>query len=151
MKIKTILVATDFSDDATAAVEAAIDFAKAFGSKLRLIHAYHVEMPAVYGGFGGDFVIPQDILEPIREGAEATMNKLLEELAGKGVEVEGRVVMEYPSRAILAEAERLPADMIVVGTRGLTGVKHVLVGSTAERVVRLAHCPVVTIKARSAE
>jgi nucleotide-binding universal stress UspA family protein len=147
MPFKTILVATDFSDDAKAALDTAIEFAKAFGSKLALVHAYHVEVPAVYGGFGGDFVIPQDILEPIREGAEASMNELLKELQGKGVDVDGRVVMEYPSRAILAEADRLRADMIVLGTRGLTGVKHVLVGSTAERVVRLAHCPVMTIKA----
>lgn len=149
MKIKNILVATDFSDDANAAVETAIEFAKAFESKLNLVHAYHVEIPAIYGGFGGDFVIPQDILEPIRQGAEASLSKILEELAGKGVDADGRVVMEFPSAAILSEAKRLPADLVVLGTRGLTGVKHVLMGSTAERVVRLAECPVLTIKATS--
>ena len=151
MDIRTILVATDFSDDARAAVDAAVEFAKAFSAKLVLVHAYHVEVPAVYGGFGGDFVIPQDILEPIRQGAEASMNKLLEERAEGGVELDGRVIMEYPSRAILDEAASLPADLIVMGTRGLTGIKHVLVGSTAERVVRLAECPVLTIKAEESK
>lgn len=147
MDIKNILVPTDHSEDASAAIEAAVEFAKTFGAKLTLLNAYHVEIPAIYGGFGGDFVIPQDILEPVRQSADASMEKLVKEVAEKGVDVDGRVVMEYPSRAILDVAEALPADLIVMGTRGLTGIKHVLVGSTAERIVRLAQCPVVTIKA----
>ncbi len=151
MDIKTILVATDYSDDAKAAVGAAIDLAKAFDANLHLVNAYHVEIPAVYGGFGGDFIVPQDLLEPLRRSAEASMNALLKELTDDGNNVEGHVVMEYPSRAILDEATRISADMIVVGTRGLTGIKHVIVGSTAERVVRLADCPVLTIKAKETE
>jgi nucleotide-binding universal stress UspA family protein len=146
MKVAHILVATDFSDDAKAALETALSFAKAFGSKLHLVHSYHLEVPAIYGGFAGDFAIPQDVLEPIRQGAKAALDDLLGELAGRGVEVDGRVVMDYPSHAILEEADRVAADLIVMGTRGLTGLKHVLVGSTAERIVRLAHCPVLTVK-----
>ena len=57
MQIKTILVATDFSSDADAALDAAIDLAKAFDSKLELFHAYHVEIPPIYAGFGGDFML----------------------------------------------------------------------------------------------
>lgn len=144
MDIKCILVPTDYSEDAKAALEAAIEFSKVFGAKIVLVHAYHIETPAVYGG---NFVAPQDILEPVREAAQSSMEQLIKELTARGVEVESRVVMEYPSHAILDEANKLPADMIVMGTRGLTGIKHVLVGSTAERIVRLAACPVVTIKA----
>jgi nucleotide-binding universal stress UspA family protein len=149
MKIRIILVATDFSDDANAALEAASELAKLCGSELKLLHAYHVDIPAIYGRFGGDFVIPQNILEPIRQAAEASIQALVEGEAAKGTDVRGRAVMEHASRAILDEAERLPADLIVMGTRGLTGLKHVLVGSTAERVVRLATCPVLTVKAKS--
>jgi nucleotide-binding universal stress UspA family protein len=149
MQIKTILVATDFSIDADAAVEAGIDLAKAFDSKLELFHAYHVEIPPIYAGFGGDFTRPEDILGPIREGAEATMNSLVEEVAAKGVTVQGRIAMDHASRAILEEAERVLADLIVIGTRGLTGLEHLVLGSTAERVLRLAHCPVMTVKAKS--
>ena len=79
------------------------------------------------------------------------MNALLKELRNNGNDVDGHVVMEYPPRAILDEATRISADMIVMGTRGLTGIKHVIVGSTAERVVRLADCPVLTIKAKETE
>ena len=149
MQIKTILVATDFSSDADAAIEMAIEFALAFDSKLELFHAYHVEIPPIYAGFGGDFTRPEDILEPIREGAEATMNKLVEEVAARGLDVRGRVAMDYASRAILDEAERLLADLIVMGTRGLSGLDHLVLGSTAERVIRLAHCPVMTVKTKS--
>ena len=151
MQIKTILVATDFSNDAETAVETAIELAKAFGAKLELFHAYHVEIPPIYAGFGGDFTRPEDILGPIREGAEATMNRLVEDVAAKakGVPVQGRVAMDHASRAILEEAERVLADLIVIGTRGLTGLEHLVLGSTAERVLRLAHCPVMTVKAKS--
>ncbi len=149
MQIKTILVATDFSSDADAAIEMAIEFALAFDSKLELFHAYHVEIPPIYAGFGGDFTRPEDILEPIREGAEATMNKLVEEVAARGLDVRGRVAMDHASRAILDEAERLLADLIVMGTRGLSGLDHLVLGSTAERVIRLAHCPVMTVKTKS--
>ena len=149
MQINTILVATDFSSDANAAVEAAIDFAKACDSKLELFHAYHGEIPSIYAGFGGDFTRPEDILEPIREGAEATMNQLVKDVAARGLSVRGRVSMEYASRAIVDEAERLLADLIVMGTRGLTGFEHFVLGSTAERVIRLARCPVLTVKGKS--
>jgi nucleotide-binding universal stress UspA family protein len=57
--------------------------------------------------------------------------------------------MEYASRAILDEAERLLADLIVMGTRGLTGLEHLVLGSTAERVIRLARCPVMTVRTKS--
>lgn len=149
MNISRILVPTDFSEDAAAALDRAIDLAKAFGARIHLIHAYHVEIPPIYGGFGADFSTPFDVLEPIRKQAESSMDELVEQVAAKGVEVEGRVVMEHAAGAIVEEAEQLPADLIVIGTRGLTGLGHILLGSTAERVVRLAPCPVMTVKAEA--
>jgi len=149
MQIKTILVATDFSRDAESALETAIEFAKAYDAKIKIFHAYHVEIPPIYAGFGGDFTRPEDILEPIREGAEATMKNLVEEVCAKGVSAEGRVSLEHASHGILDEAERVLADLIVLGTRGLTGIEHLVLGSTAERVVRLANCPVLTVKTKS--
>jgi len=146
MQIKTILVATDFSKDADSAVDAAIDLAKAFDAKIELYHAYYVEIPPIYAGLGNDYRRPEDILEPIREGAESTMNTLVGEVASKGVEASGRVALEHAARGILDEAERVGADLIVMGTRGLTGLEHLLLGSTAERVIRMAKPPVLTTK-----
>ena len=55
----------------------------------------------------------------------------------------------YPATVILEEAEQREADLIVIGTRGLSGLKHLLLGSIAERVVQKAHCPVLTVKTPS--
>jgi len=148
MQIKTILVATDFSEDADTAIETAIELAKAFDAKLELFHAYHVEIPPSYAGFGGDFSRPEDILQTINEGAQGAMNRLVEQVAEKGLDVRGRVPMDHASVAILDEADRLLADLIVMGTRGLTGLEHLVLGSTAERVIRLAPCPVLTVKSK---
>jgi nucleotide-binding universal stress UspA family protein len=148
MQIKTILVATDFSEDADTAIETAIELAKTFDAKLELFHAYHVEIPPSYAGFGGDFSRPEDILQTIHEGAEAAMNRLVEGVAEKGIDVRGRVAMDRASVAILDEADRLLADLIVMGTRGLTGLEHLVLGSTAARVIRLAPCPVLTVKTK---
>jgi universal stress protein A len=149
MQIKTILVATDFSEDADTAIETAIELAKTFDAKLELFHAYHVEIPPSYAGFGGDFARPEDILQTIHEGAQGAMNRLVEDVAEKGLDVRGRVAMDRASVAILDEADRLLADLIVMGTRGLTGLEHLVLGSTAERVIRLAPCPVLTVKTKA--
>jgi nucleotide-binding universal stress UspA family protein len=149
MQIKTILVPTDFSEDADAALDAAVELAKAFDAKLELFHAFHLEVPPIYGGFGGDFSNPQDILEPVRQAAEGSMDDLVAKVAARGANVRGRVVMEHAARAILDEAERVLADLIVMGTRGLSGLEHLVLGSTAERVIRMAHCPVLTIRRES--
>lgn len=148
MNIKTILVPTDFSSDAEAALETAVDFAKAFSAKLTLVHAYNVDIPPAYGGIGGAVVLPQPIFDSLREAATASMDALLADIAKQGVSAEGRVVMGRASQVILDETERANADLVVIGTRGLTGLKHVVLGSTAERIVRLAHCPVVTVKSK---
>jgi nucleotide-binding universal stress UspA family protein len=150
VSIETILVPTDFSDDARAALEAAIDLAESFDARLVVVHAYYVDIPAVYGGVGGisgDFLVPGDVVAPVREGAEQAVETLLEELRGRGIEADGSAVMRDAAGAILQEAERVGADLIVMGTRGLTGFKHVLLGSVAERIARTAPCPVMTVKA----
>lgn len=152
MTFEHILVPTDFSIHAREALETAIELGAAFGSSIHLIHAYSFDIPPTYiPSDAAAFMNPQDILEPIRENAEASMEQLIDELAKKGTKLEGRVQLGHASEIILAEAERLPASVIVMGTRGLTGLKHVMLGSTAERVVRMAPCPVITVKANDAE
>lgn len=146
MKIQSILVPTDFSDDARSALDTAVDWAAEFGATIHIVHAYFVDVPAVYGGYGGDFLLPADILEPVREAAENSVAELVAEAGQRGVSVEGRAMLGDASSSILAEAERLNSDLIVMGTRGLTGLKHVILGSTAERVVRKSPCFVLTVK-----
>ena len=148
MKMETILVPTDFSDDAKVALGTAIELARMSKGKIVLLHAYSIDLPYAAVGYGGPVILPEGFYVEYRNQAKLQVDLVAKEAAAKeGVEIEG-VAIERPAwQAILDEAETLPADLIVMGTRGLTGIKHVALGSTAERVVRKAKCPVLTVKA----
>jgi len=84
--------------------------------------------------------------ERVREAAEKKLDDFRAEVEQAGVAVCVHLSKSFPSDAILQTAGEIEADMIVMGTRGLTGLKHVLLGSVAERTIRIAPCPVVTVK-----
>ena len=147
MKIDTILVPTDFSDDARKALETAKDLAKAFGSRIVVLHAYHIDLPFTSPAFAGPVILPEGFFVEYRNAATQRIEELAKEAGTEGIDVSALAIERTASLAILEQAEALPADLIVMGTRGLTGLKHVAFGSTAERVVRKAHCPVMTVKA----
>ncbi len=146
MNVKTILVHTDFSADAEKALSTATELAKLFGARIVVLHAYHVDIPVALPR-GGGYAFPQGFYEDLRCQAIAQVEKLAKEAAAEGIEATGIALQEPAAVAIAAQAESLPADLIVMGTRGLTGLKHVVLGSVAERVVRTAPCPVLTVKA----
>jgi nucleotide-binding universal stress UspA family protein len=145
MIVNTILVPTDFSADAEKALSTATELAKLFGAKIVVLHAYHVDIPVVSPMAGG-YALPQGFYEDLRCQATAQVEKLAKEAATEGIEATGIALQEPAAVVIAAQAESLPADLIVMGTRGLTGLKHVVLGSVAERVVRTAPCPVLTVK-----
>jgi nucleotide-binding universal stress UspA family protein len=145
MIVNTILVPTDFSADAEKALSTATELAKLFGAKIVVLHAYLVDIPVVSPMAGG-YALPQGFYEDLRCQATAQVEKLAKEAATEGIEANGIALQEPAAVVIAAQAESLPADLIVMGTRGLTGLKHALLGSVAERVVRTAPCPVLTVK-----
>jgi nucleotide-binding universal stress UspA family protein len=146
MNFETILVPTDFSDDAQVALDSARDLAKRFGAKIVIIHAYHVDLPIVSSMAGG-YALPTDFYERLHAQAVTRVDELAKQLAAEGIDAKGIAVADAAANAIIDQAESLPADLIVMGTRGNTGIKHVVLGSVAERVVRTATCPVLTVKA----
>jgi nucleotide-binding universal stress UspA family protein len=146
VRIATILVPTDFSADADAALEHALDFAKLFGARIHLLHAYYL---APQAATPWSYSFPAGLIDEVRQDATRRIEQLRERVKARGLEVSSEVSGEPPSLAIIAAAERQRADLIVMGTRGLTGVKHVLLGSVAERTLRHAPCPVLTVKAPS--
>ena len=146
MNVSTILVPTDFSADAGKALSVAKGFAKRFGARIVVLHAYHIDIPLM-SPLGGGYALPHNFYGELRSYATATVEKLAAEIAADGVEATGVASAEPAALAIVAEAGRLPAELIVMGTRGLTGLKHIMLGSVAERVVRMAQCPVLTVKA----
>lgn len=139
-----IVVPHDFSPAADAALEAAIGLAKALGSELHLLHVYHrpVEILSPY-----EVPLPQSVVEEIRSAAKTRLERALEPVRAAGLEATPHVVEGVPAEAIAETARSLPADLVVMGTRGLSGLKHVLLGSVAERTLRSAPCPVLTVKA----
>jgi nucleotide-binding universal stress UspA family protein len=142
--IRTIVVPTDFSEHAELALDHALTFAKTFGARIVLLHAYSVP---IYVGAQEAVPLPPSFFDDLRKSAEARTAKLRDKVEAAGISTTTHVVHEVPVAAITATAERENADLIIMGTRGLTGVKHVLLGSVAERTVRLAPCPVMTVRA----
>ncbi|MDH3211423.1 MAG: universal stress protein [Myxococcales bacterium] len=146
MTLRTLLVPVDFSEDSTAALEMAVDLAKALGARIRLLHVFH-SPPEIYAPYGGI----QPAIPGMAEIPEAAMRCLdleLEKVREAGSEAEGEVREGLPSDAIVAAAREWDADLIVMGTRGHTGLEHVLLGSVAERTLHKAPCPVLTVRAK---
>lgn len=143
MNFKNIVVAVDFSDTSRRAVEAAEDLARRCGAKLHLLHSHPIQFltSSPYAP-----VLPAYHFDDLDAAARKQLHTWRTEHCAEGLDVEEHLSEEPPSLAIVDVAEELGADLIVIGTRGLTGVKHVLLGSVAERVVQSAHCPVLTIK-----
>jgi nucleotide-binding universal stress UspA family protein len=144
MEIKTILVPTDFSGHSTKALQTAVDMAKTLGASVHLVHVLH--FPGQVAA-PGQVAIPQDLWTQIRDGAARRLEKAREAVAASGIAVETHLSEGANAQAIVELAEKVKADLIVMGTRGLSGLKHVMLGSVAERTVRLAPCAVMTVKA----
>lgn len=142
--LDTILVAYDFSEHAEAALRRAVELARTTKAKLHLLHSCGLPIGGV---MPYDAAIPVDVWTAIREGAAERLEGVRRGVAAQGVDVAGEVTMLFPVDAIVATAEKIGAGLIAVGTRGLTGLKHMMLGSVAERVVRLAPCPVLAVKA----
>lgn len=143
MQIKKILVPTDFSEHAERAVAQATALAKPFGASLHLLHV--VQLPMLPANPEAP-PIPITFWQELRTNARARLVPIQKQIESQGVRCEMEVVEDIPGFAIAAAAERTHADLIVMGSRGLTGLKHVLLGSVAERTVRSAPCPVLTVK-----
>lgn len=143
LSVATILVATDFSTSAAHATDMAIEYAKKFGSKIVLVHAY--DMPIATPMMPAGYSLPEGFFEEVARAARDRVEEAVGEIAATGVECEGIALGEPAAMAIVNEAIERHADLIVMGTRGLTGLKHIALGSVADKVVRAASCPVLTV------
>jgi nucleotide-binding universal stress UspA family protein len=141
---KRILCPIDFSDASRVALETACELARRFDATLALFHAYPV--PG-YTFPDGSFVASAKMLDELADQAKRHLDewKAMAETAGvKGVET--ATAVGEPAHEIVEYAARQAADLLVLGTHGRTGLTHALMGSVAERVVRKAPCPVLTVR-----
>ena len=154
--ISWILVTTDFSETSKQALPIAAELAKAFWARITVLHVFEEDLVAVYPMIAG-YMQPEVIesgryREEARRRAEEALQAVAADLRKKKIEVDAMVRGgAKPFVEIVRTARELPADLIVLATHGRTGLKHVLIGSTAERVVRKAHCPVLTVKPQGQE
>jgi nucleotide-binding universal stress UspA family protein len=139
-----VLLATDGSADSELAARRAGELARTFGSELHVAHVlptsrlYSVDSPVPLGA---------PLLEEDRRVAEELLEKQVVRIEGLGAKVAGRYLLEgEPDAEVVALAEELGVDLIVVGGRGTGPLKARPIGSVSESIVRYAHCPVLVVR-----
>lgn len=143
--LKTVLVATDFSKSSEAALAYGRELARTFGAKLQLLHV--TENMITRYAFEGSMGLPMDVQIEYEKSSQERLEAMLgdddrRELGATAV----MRVSNTPADAIVEYAKDAGADVIVVGTHGRKALAHLFLGSVAERVVRLAPCPVLTVR-----
>ena len=142
LDLKRILVPLDFSANSTRALDYARGLAEKFDAALHLVHV--CEVPSMMTASMDAYAIAYtDWSQRLGEEAEAELNRIK---AGLRVRATTEVLFGNPAKAIVEDAETNNADLIVMGTHGHGAVMHVLMGNVAERVVRMAPCPVLTVR-----
>lgn len=143
--IRGILCPVDFSKNSEVAVDYAMAFAEAHKAEILLLHVVH---PLAYGaGIEGLTVdVGAQLLRDMEKSANDQIREVAAEARRRYPNVREEVVVGAPFLEIIRIARDRKTDLIVMGTHGRTGLAHMLIGSVAERVVRKAPCPVLTVK-----
>jgi nucleotide-binding universal stress UspA family protein len=151
MAPKKVMFCTDFSENSANARELAKEYAAAFNAELIVLHVINVSQlgyPAFQQG------VPFD-QQAVIKAVEDSVTKALEEVAqdcGQVIEnVDTAYLMGNPPTEIVGFAEEQAVELVVIGTHGWTGLKHLVLGSVAENVVRTCPCPVLTVRSPSTD
>lgn len=139
-----ILTAIDFSENSEYAFDYALTLAKRFDAELTVMHV--INEPVDLRGFYVPHISFEQLEKEIEEGASKMMEKFCRGRLGDFANYKSAIVSGIPYEEIIRKAEETGASLIVMGTHGRTGLDHLIFGSTAERVVRSAACPVLTIR-----
>jgi nucleotide-binding universal stress UspA family protein len=142
--VRRILFPTDFSEYADHAWSYALTFAQEFGAEVHLLHVV-TPPPRLAEAYAVNFD-PEKMVQALAGEANATMDRMVEAAASWGLVFRREVRVGVDFREIIDYAAKHDIDLIVMATHGRTGLAHALLGSVAERVVRKAPCPVLTVK-----
>jgi nucleotide-binding universal stress UspA family protein len=144
--LRNILVATDFSEPSDAALTYGRALARNFGAALHVVHVVGNVPAVVYGAEAYAASLPE-LQQEVEDSAHKQLAELLVDNDPQPIPVRQVVVTSNaPAVAIVDYAARERIDLIIAGTRGRGGVAHLLMGSVAERIVRTAPCPVLTVR-----
>lgn len=148
LELHHLLAPTDFSEHSTTALRHACGFAEKFGATLHLLHILPEIVP-----IGPDptlaAVMPPEYYTQTEEQAKQALSKILDPTWGRPAKVEYHLRWGDAVEGILSHAASHPTDMIILATHGRTGLSHMLLGSVAERIVREAPCPVLTVRSKT--
>lgn len=139
MKIKHILVPTDFAEASASALELGVQLARALDAKLTLLHVW--DLP-IYPYM--DFMLNSAVLSEVEDAATKGLAKALEELHKTMPGAQCKLKTGLPWQGILEATDELGADLVVMGTHGRHGLSRLTLGSIAEKIVRLSKVPVLT-------
>jgi nucleotide-binding universal stress UspA family protein len=142
-----IVVPIDFGEAAMRALDIAVELSKTYGASLSLLHAYEIPLPLV--PYPGVPPLPSAYTEAFHEAAQRRLDGALAELRKQVPAAKATLACGAPWEKILEVAKKEQASLIVMGTHGRRGLKHALLGSVAEKVVRLSPVPVLTVRAES--
>ena len=146
---KRILLCLDFSENSEPAARRAIDYAHAFGAQLWLLHVINTSQigyPSIEERVPPDI---KDSVETIQDSVDKALTLEADRCRDRVENVETFSRIGLPAHEIVRFADENQVELIVMGTHGWTGFKHLIMGSTAENVVRTANCPVLTVKSSS--
>lgn len=146
MAAQRFLVPLDFSESANQTLDYAITLAGKLGARLTLLH---VIQPLPLGGVDMSVTLPFTYIQELEGEIQRSMESSLERVTAAGLEGEIVIVHGAPFHEIIETAKTQQVDLIVMGTHGRTGFQYVLLGSVAEKVVRLAPCPVLVARQRT--
>jgi universal stress protein A len=146
-RFRRILCPIDFSPPSQAALDAALEMARQYDATLTLLH---VHQPAAVVP-DGVVIMPPAALQGMFDAGDKLLARWREVAEGHGVKTSTTTRLGGPADEILRVARDEQHDLIVIGTHGRTGLKHVILGSVAERVVRGASCPVLTVRGENAQ
>jgi universal stress protein A len=143
---RQLLCPVDASPCSKAALSAALELARRFGARVLVLHAYHVPAYVEPGVLVWAAVGPRPIWQLAEERASTEIDQFLADLSdAERARIDVHLEVGDPAVSIVQAAHRVSADLVVMGTHGRTGARRMVLGSVAERVVRLAPCPVLVI------
>lgn len=137
------LVPIDFSEYSLHALEYAVELAGILHARLTLLHVIQ-SLPV--GGTDMGVTLPYAYIENLEEDLRRSLESYRERITAEGLLSEVAIVHGVPFQEIIETAKARQVDLIIMGTHGRTGIRHVLLGSVAEKVVRLAPCPVLVTR-----
>jgi nucleotide-binding universal stress UspA family protein len=144
MTAQHFLVPIDFSDYADQALDYAMALGQNLQARLTLLHVIHAVPLWAEGDMGR--TLPDVYLAEVEAAAQRGMEQRRQRVQDAGLEANVLVVHGVPFQTIIDVAQEAQIDLIIMGTHGRTGMKHMLLGSVAEKVVRLAPCPVLVTR-----